>query len=565
MKNWNLLFIAVLLAIGISTIAAAAPGETYRTERQSIAAIAPTLGVNRSEELADLANDLARTAARLAMVQKDQQATLQRKASSTRQTYQSFSDVEAANQFASESISRGAEGTTVQWLVSDSNLSGRSRFDQVELPRVVGVSSGPSKQGSTIRATNRPAQPLRHLPTIETASTNSQVVHAQGSEEIFYTAQALQGEAEEIAPQLTDAPEANSPNEGSRADLGQATVSFDTCCSSGASCRRCRPPRRRIIVAGTEAVFLNPDINGNRSSFLFENFTVPSSYNYAPGSSFAKNADLDDLYIAPRLWLGIQGECWGVVGRYFHLRAGENDYDPFIPAARDINLLPITPVDEGFDVSSVFEAYYTDLELTRNFYHHGSKNQFTFGVRYALIEQNESVIAMAEVPQGLINGGARSNRQAHGTGLTFGLNGRKPLFRNSCANWFYNVRSSILWGNATNSVETWSESILIDPTATAVAGSKDGAIAEVNDDLFIGEVQLGLEWNFAMRSLPAKSFFRLAFEYQYWDASTGGAASGSFSGFEVASVGTSQGTASASAPGLRVDMLGFSVGTGFTW
>jgi len=542
-----LLLTAICLALSAGM---PAQGETYQAQRQSLAAIAPTLGVGQSEDLASLAADLARTAARLADIQNNQQSESQYRSTPTQRTGQSFSNVEAARQFNSPS---SKSGTTVRWLGS----SASSNYQNY------------SRQGKTQEVVSheyRRDQPLRRLPTAE-AETRSQVIRAQANGEVFYQAQALQ-QGSGTRPNLpaaensTDSADGNNPNTNPNPEptpnWGQPVLVNDTCCGPSCDvvgCQTCRQPRKRIIVMGTEAVFLSPDLNGARSSFVFDDFANSSQFTYAPGSASAKGADLDDFYIAPRLWLGVQGECWGVVGRYFHLRAGENAYDPYIPAS----------LDQGFDVHSAFEAYYTDLELTRNFCLNGIKNQFSFGVRYALFEHDESVIAMAEVPEGLINGGARSNRQAHGTGITFGLNGRKPLFCNSCAHWFYNIRSSVLWGSVNNSVETWSETILSDPNATAIAGSKDGAIAAVDDDIFIGEVQLGLEWNFAMRCLPAKSFFRMAFEYQYWDASRGRAASTSFSGFEVNNVATAQGTAFADAPGLRVDLVGFSVGTGFTW
>ncbi|MCA9232736.1 MAG: hypothetical protein KDA57_18955 [Planctomycetales bacterium] len=486
---------------------------------------------------------------------------------------QAFSDVEAANRFADNlndsPVASNTTRTTVRWLGSDSNLDSRRNAaiqenQEVALPTVVQVTGGTAAEH-----TNARIQTMRRLPTAEAAPTRRQVVQVQANDEMFYTARALQDgagpEPEPITPQPANTPESAYAGDSSSVDWGQPVLSGDSCCGPGCDCGVCRPCRRRLLVVGTEAVFLNPTFNGHRSSFLYENFGTPSHYyNYAPGSSVVDSGDLDDLYVAPRLWLGIQGECWGVMGRYFHMRAGEHDHDPFFGAARDINQVPISALDQGYDVNSIFEAYYADIELTRNFCLNGCKNQFSFGARYALIEHHESVIAMAEVDEGLINGGARSNRQAHGTGITFGLNGRKPLFCNSCAHWFYNLRSSILWGCNHNEVETWSEAILIDTDATAIAGSKDGAIASVNDDLFIGEVQVGLQWDFAMRCLPAKSFFRLAFEYQYWDASSGHAASGSFAGFGDPAA-TSLGTAYADAPGMRVDLLGFHVGTGFTW
>ena len=210
--------------------------------------------------------------------------------------------------------------------------------------------------------------------------------------------------------------------------------------------------------------------------------------------------------------------------------------------------------------------------MTRNFCLHGCKNQFTFGARYALIEHHEAIYGRSitdegSPDEGLLEGYARRNRQAHGTGLTMSLNGRKPLFCNSCAHFFYNVRSSILWGCTHNEVESETSAIASGGAVVAAAGSIDTATAIVDDDLFIGEVQVGLEWDFALRCLPAKAFFRTAFEYQYWDASRGLAASGSFAGID-APLGASpdfQVTTGSAAPGLIVDFVGLTVGTGFTW
>ena len=113
-------------------------------------------------------------------------------------------------------------------------------------------------------------------------------------------------------------------------------------------------------------------------------------------------------------------------------------------------------------------------------------------------------------------------------------------------------------------MESWADVTVVSPATVADAGSIDGATVVVIDDLFIGEIQVGIEWDFALRCLPARAFFRTAFEYQYWDASTGLAASGSFAGLSTGG-DTYQATTGSSAPGLIVDFVGLSIGTGFTW
>ncbi len=340
----------------------------------------------------------------------------------------------------------------------------------------------------------------------------------------------------------------------------------DSCCGGGCACQRCCK-RPCTIVAGTEAVFLSPDINGRRVTYEFEQLVNGTRTGLQQFGPYWDHADLNDFYVAPRIWLGVQGCKWGIVGRYFHLRAGENDFDSLQPW----ELYP----DNDYNANSIFEAYYADLEVTRNFCLHGCKNQLSFGARYALIEHHESIYGRSfvrtDTTDGILEGTTRANRSAHGTGLTFGLNGRKPLFPCSCAHWFYSARSSVLWGCNHSEVQT-SAGVTVIPTDGSVpggsAGSIDGARTSVNDDLFIGEFQAGIQWDFALRCLPAKAFFRTAFEYQYWDASSGGAASGSFAGVQTTDGGDTNDyvvSTTADAPGLIVDLYGVSVATGFTW
>ena len=477
-----------------------------------------------SAKLSQLAAELADTSARLAELQE------------------AYSLVE---KFTEEVSAKDETRTTVRWLSSNSKQLSRNARIDIEITPAIATDVVEARAIAP-----RPAAiAYRQGSTALAAPTTSTIIHAQANEEVFHTAQAdqnlVQSAQGELSPQLDRMP------------WGDPVFCSDGCCDTCCSPRYCRPKRRprRILVMGTEAVFLDADINGQQIRYRFDDFDpgAPAAALFGPDYG---DAAIDDFYIAPRLWLGVQGECWGVVGRYFHLRIGEHDHDPYVP--------PGLPGEHSFDANSIFEAYYTDLEVTRNFCLHGCKSQLSFGARYALIEHNENIYGRSVVSDGLLTAYGRSNRQAHGTGITFGLNGRKPLFCNSCAHLFYNVRSSILWGYTHNEVET-DAAVVASGGATAIAGTIDGAIVRVADDLFIGEVQLGIEWDFALRCLPAKSFFRAAFEYQYWDASSGYAAAGSFAGFGDPSSPDSLVAVNAEAPGLIVDLIGFSVGTGFTW
>ena len=78
-----------------------------------------------------------------------------------------------------------------------------------------------------------------------------------------------------------------------------------------------------------------------------------------------------------------------------------------------------------------------------------------------------------------------------GVGPTVGLIGYKPL---PCRNFslFYNVRGSILWDNgAVNEVQT---------RANYLGGGASGDYARTQADasMFIGEIQVGTQWNFEL-------------------------------------------------------------------
>jgi hypothetical protein len=315
----------------------------------------------------------------------------------------------------------------------------------------------------------------------------------------------------------------------------------------------CTVPCRRpaIFVVGTEALFLGTDVQGVDATTSFSDLTAPTTRTF-------DDPDVDNFTLAPRLWLGVQGECWGAYARYFHLRAGEKAVDPFIIGANHAGL-----PDVGFFANNYLEAYYVDAELARNFCCHCWRNQITFGARYAEIQYDEAQTSFAQVPEGFLQSSALACRRFSGTGITSSLNGRRPLFCNSCVHWYYAARGSVLWGCSHSHAETSAQAAATG-SATAIGGSFNGAIASVNDDLFIGELQTGLEWDFALMCLPARSFFRVGFEYQYWEAASGGAFSTSFAGFGNPNP-TSLINSTASARAMRLELIGLAIGTGFTW
>jgi hypothetical protein len=326
----------------------------------------------------------------------------------------------------------------------------------------------------------------------------------------------------------------------------------------------CCPPRPRLFwTAGVEATFLNPDLNTDGVSVDVEEIDE----NRHDICTTLSN-DIDSIYVSPRIWLGVQGCAWGANLRYWHLQASEGAYDPSIGGLGTWNDYDCGVPDFGFTTCSRLEAYTIDLELTRRFCLNDCAMQAAMGIRHAEIDHDESLWALANADQGLLTGMARANRLSRGTGLQFGLYGRKPIFPCSCVHWFYNARWSALWGPTQTSVETFaSVHTIADPNISGSAASVNGAYTNVDDTLFIGELQLGLEWDYCLQCIPANAFFRAALEYQRWDGGKGFSQSQSFAGAEI--VGqvdpVSIITANAAASVPQMDLIGIALSTGLTW
>ena len=73
--------------------------------------------------------------------------------------------------------------------------------------------------------------------------------------------------------------------------------------------------------AGVEATFLRPDLNDGFAAFGAFDGVQDTEHDYSTASD-----DVDDFYMSPRIWIGVQGCLWGANLRYWHLRAGEGSY-----------------------------------------------------------------------------------------------------------------------------------------------------------------------------------------------------------------------------------------------
>lgn len=325
----------------------------------------------------------------------------------------------------------------------------------------------------------------------------------------------------------------------------------------------CPPPAPCLVwTAGVEATFLSPDLNSDGVSMEVEEI---DDERYDLTSTHTD--DVDSVYVSPRIWLGVQGCAWGANLRYWHLNASEGAFDPTIGSDNTWDGFDCGRTDLGYTLCSRLEAYTIDLELTRKFCLNDCAMQAAVGIRHAEIEHDQGLFGLANTDEGILSGFARANRLSRGTGIQLGLYGRKPLFPCSCVHWFYNARWSALWGPTETAVETFASVLTTQQNVTASAASVNGAYTKVDDTLFIGEIQLGLEWNYALQCMPANAFFRTAIEYQRWDGGLGYSASQSFAGATIVNQNdpTSIITTTASAAEPQLDLIGLSIGTGLTW
>jgi hypothetical protein len=256
----------------------------------------------------------------------------------------------------------------------------------------------------------------------------------------------------------------------------------------------------------------------------------------------------DDFTISPRIALGVQGECWGFLVRYWRLQTGDLDSDFAFRTG------------EGASAATCFKAETLDLEVTRllDQRENGTMLQVSGGVRYAQLREGADLSFSETGETGNYQTSVLAKQEFSGAGFTLALQGVRPV-NCSCFNLFYSVRGSILFdANASNYVATRA-----DWAAVAPGHAFNDAVAESNANLFIGELQVGGQWNLALKCVPANAFVRVAFEYQYWCVSNGGyAAAYSYAGPVAGPVGFAAGESDGNT---HVNMVGFNIGTGLTW
>jgi hypothetical protein len=107
------------------------------------------------------------------------------------------------------------------------------------------------------------------------------------------------------------------------------------------------------MIVGIEATFFWPQLSRTFLHTGLDNDLGPTNFINSSAMGSADGA----LLMGPRFTLGIQGECWGLVGRYWN---SSNWANGFVPA------IPDSP-QAGVQLFDQFNAYTIDLEVQRRF------------------------------------------------------------------------------------------------------------------------------------------------------------------------------------------------------
>ena len=303
-------------------------------------------------------------------------------------------------------------------------------------------------------------------------------------------------------------------------------------CEEGCGCG-CGCCCDRHWIVSVEGMWLAPI--GNQRTAIF---TIGSGEPY----SAATGTDAT-LSMSPRVTLGWQGECWGVQARYWQMEQTDGSGSS----------APRTML--GYFDSQYFRAETFDVEVTRLFYLNETRFQWSGGVRYGEFNQDALVSVLESSGGGSYNTGwATSGLRFDGAGLTSSLTAVRPVGSGNF-NLFASVRTSVLWDNTASSFAS-TRSLY-----NATYGTPGSDTEETNASLFIGELEIGGQWNLALKCLPANAFVRASFDYQYWATSDMLTATAT----STAGTGSHAGVAYANSANGHDNLVGFGITTGLTW
>ena len=246
------------------------------------------------------------------------------------------------------------------------------------------------------------------------------------------------------------------------------------------------------------------------------------------------------------------GECWGVGVRYWRFDNSNGGGTITNPTAGG---------NQGLFSANTLRLQTLDVEAIRRVCCCNHQVWLSGGFRYGQFVRN-GIVSGADVTGGnLYTGSAWTGTGFNGIGPTVALYGWRPIGCGGCWNLFYGGRVSYLWSDSGSAVAGTTAGVGNNLGGAATANASVGSGGNAN--AFIGEVNLGVQYNHALKCFPAIAFFRVAGEYQYWHLNN------DFSAVSTSAAGiTPNGgslTTLASTGNSTLGLLGFGISTGFMW
>jgi hypothetical protein len=291
---------------------------------------------------------------------------------------------------------------------------------------------------------------------------------------------------------------------------------------------------------GVEAVFLAPIHNtgGGGANYTFSDPTATSSFTASGGNG---------MVVSPRIWIGVMGPRWGVGFRYWNFMNQPGGAQ-----------FPNNPTSQGVFSQGGLKLQSFDFETMRLFRFDDHQLWFSVGLRYAQFGRDSVVSASDVFNGGLYSASASSSTRLNGLGFTTSLYGLSPFGR---SNW------NLFYGGRVSYLSACDSSAFAQTTASYVNNHAAASIFPAggygNGDAFIGEIQLGVQYNHTLQSLPARLFFRVGGEFQYWHVNNGSSANASANAGPLN--GAALVTATAAGGNSNLALLGFGISTGLTW
>jgi hypothetical protein len=302
------------------------------------------------------------------------------------------------------------------------------------------------------------------------------------------------------------------------------------------------------FLFGVEGTFLAP-VGEPEQSVIMTDLNTEGTYAGSPHSSLGAGI---------RTWLGLQRCGRGFRFQYWHFGNEEIRAEPAVP----INGQP------AFDEAFFLRADTIDIEFIQGlgcFFDWAIDS--SIGARYAKLERNGTVIGYGTVGNGVdLYGLAMGANEIEGSGFTFSLGGRRQIWCDSGWHTIWSYRGSLLWVDSVASALTEANAATKDPSA--IAHSRDQAFAceDGGENVYVSEVQLGIQYEHCLCCVPARLFFRAAFEYQHWNTGSVSARSDSYAFLQGSSPEFGgRVDANSNAHDGDLDLIGFVFGVGLTY